>query len=135
MFNRCRGTLGVDSLKYSLLLSLHLRLLVVVVQGTHGAEPRRTDNLVFYPLVKGFRSEQSKQPFEKQQNRQNSVSRDTVMESCLFSLFETGSHFVTQAGLELVILSPQHPARWDSTPVPPRLAHYHVFFTLGGSSC
>lgn len=43
------------------------------------------------------------------------------------SLFETGSHFAAQAGLELALLSPQHPAVWGSAPVLPCLARYHVF--------
>lgn len=92
--------------------------------------PPRADNLVFCPLVKGFSKEQSKQPFEKQQARQNFVSkasRVTIGECCLFLLCETGSHFEAQAGLELAMLSPQHPACWESAPVLLWLASYCVF--------
>jgi hypothetical protein len=36
--------------------------------------------------------------------------------------FETGSHYVAQAGLELSILLPQPPECWDSKSALPRLA-------------
>lgn len=127
MSSRRRGTLQVDSLKRLLPLFLCLRLLLVQV---HGVMPARADNLVLCPLVKGFRREQSKQPLEKQQGRQNFASKAsgvTVGESCLFLLCETGSHFAAQAGLELGMLSPQHPACWESAPVPPGLASYRAF--------
>lgn len=64
-----------------------LCLPLLVVQGIHGAEAPRADNLVFCPPVRGFRREQSKQPLEKQKDRQNFVSQPsgvTVVESCLF---------------------------------------------------
>jgi hypothetical protein len=37
-------------------------------------------------------------------------------------LFETGSHYIAQAGLELSILLPQPPECWDYRHVPPPLA-------------
>lgn len=50
MFNRCRGTLGVDSLKCLLLLWLHLLLLV---QGTHSESHQGLVTLCSVPLCSG----------------------------------------------------------------------------------
>jgi hypothetical protein len=50
---------------------------------------------------------------------------------CLaFCFLETGSHYVVQAGLELVILLPQPPKHWDSRHGPPLLAEIWFFNKL-----
>jgi hypothetical protein len=44
----------------------------------------------------------------------------------LFFGFETGSHYVTQAGFKLRILLPQPPEGWNQRQVPPTLSEYSI---------
>jgi hypothetical protein len=44
-----------------------------------------------------------------------------------FWFFETGSHYATQAGLELAILLPGSPEHWDCRHEPPCLALNRIF--------
>lgn len=126
MFRRCKGTLGFDSLKCLLLLLF----ICAGGAGFHSAEAPRADNLVFCPPVKGFRREQSKAALGEAEGHAELCLTAFQSHCCglLFvSLFGTGSHVAAQAGLELAMLSPQHPAVRDSAP--PK-----IYIILGGSS-
>jgi hypothetical protein len=50
---------------------------------------------------------------------------------CFVLLFETGSLYVAQAGLELEILLPQPPKRWDERYVPIHPDSNHILNALG----
>lgn len=119
-------------------------LCLLVVQGIHGAEAPRADNLVFCPSVRGFRREQSKQPFEKQKDKQNFVSQPsgvTVVESCLFPCLRQDLTLLHRLALNLQCshLSILHSGTvhlcyhvWQDIMF---FKFLFILFILGGSSC